>query len=884
MRFVQELKLDSLELKNKSPKTTCMYPFTYVNFAANGTFTPCGASEPQLAEHVKDQKDIFNSPSLKQIRREMVAGERPPECLRCWRDEEEGMLSMRQESFTIGFLTHRTEITGFNPESGEITSHPNTLRVTLPSKCNLQCRTCNSGFSSRWSSYYNSQPAFKEWMQNNKFDVELYEQDNSEQDENFDKVIKFVRDNGSSVRRIEFGGGEPFIQSSHYDFLRELKNKSAIALDYSSALMDLGNGSEDVFEHFQNFREVSIMVSIDGVGVQNDYIRTGSDYRVIEKNIRDLLVRLPNVRLFTYTTVSLYNIYQLIDAIKYTTRLGLLFISDALEAPQVMSITLLPPEQKAFITKSLEDFLLNLDKALEDDFNANPMWRRLGSKADQKDRIRRRLKQILIFMNGKDESHLYPKFFEFEKFFNKTINYNVQPPQFLPTFESKRTVKFSELQALAPKTMCVFPFSYVNFYPNARFSPCCGTKYSLSELATGSSDIFNSEVLTRIRREMVKGERSPECENCWREEDIGVKSMRQESVDTEFLNEGLELSLFDQETGHLGSSPLAAKISLSNDCNIQCRMCNSDYSSRWEGFYKKNPQFEKWLLANHFDASMYRIAEVNKEAYFEKIVEFVQKHGSKLRRLEFIGGEPLIQPIHFRLLKELRKNARNLHLDYSSNLMRVGNGKESVFDYWNEFAEISLTVSIDGVGELNNYIRAGSDYKTVEANLELVHSKLINYELFSYTAISLYNVFDLIDIVKYSTRKGFLFISGAVTGPVFVCATMLPREIKNSLTEKFLQFAGNLESELEVEFEQHSIWERKGRRAQQIHRVQRRLQDIILHLNSADNEDRLTKFFEFDDLYNQMSNRQMKLREVAPQLDRLRFTHTDKMDLRSFEI
>ena len=44
---------------------------------------------------------------------------------------------------------------------------------------------------------------------------------------------------------------------------------------------------------------------------------------------------------------------------------------------------------------------------------------------------------------------------------------------------------------------------------------------------TTMKELWNSDKYKEVRRMMLDGERPKECDACWRQEDIGVRSMRQ---------------------------------------------------------------------------------------------------------------------------------------------------------------------------------------------------------------------------------------------------------------------------------------------------------------------------------------------------------------------
>ena len=98
----------------------------------------------------------------------------------------------------------------------------------------------------------------------------------------------------------------------NYDFLLKLSNVNPNA----NVLINtsLNNLDEKLLTIFNKLNNLTFVISIDGVGPLNDYIRHGSNWETIIKNIK----LVSNHELMFSTTVSMYNIFNIVDLLKFT--------------------------------------------------------------------------------------------------------------------------------------------------------------------------------------------------------------------------------------------------------------------------------------------------------------------------------------------------------------------------------------------------------------------------------------------------------------------------------------------------------------------------------------------------------------------------------------
>ena len=108
---------------------------------------------------------------------------------------------------------------------------------------------------------------------------------------------------------------------------------------------------------------------------------------------------------------------------------------------------------------------------------------------------------------------------------------------------------------------------------------------------------WNSETMTRIRRQVLIGERPKECAPCFSLEDQGVESLRQRHI-AGVIPES-RITLYPDAVSNMRhdfTMPFeipTMEIKLNNLCNLKCRMCNPLDSTSWQDWDKVVPFYKK---------------------------------------------------------------------------------------------------------------------------------------------------------------------------------------------------------------------------------------------------------------------------------------------------
>lgn len=346
---------------------------------------------------------------------------------------------------------------------------------------------------------------------------------------------------------------------------------------------------------------------------------------------------------------------------------------------------------------------------------------------------------------------------------------------------------------MTSKTFCAAPWFAVRLDWNGSYRPCGQLDTSKSKF-TGQkeynlsvSDInqwMTSEYVQYLKEELDVGNCIEECDGCWKQESSGFKSLRQKINDTVTCNRGQELDQtwvhsFLKKSSYQKYKLVFADVKLSNICNFSCAMCSPVDSSKI---------FDQWK--NQLD-NKFVLKFLSQDAdYFNKIIEINQnKKGyqyltdilnQSIYHLKILGGEPLLDKELLSILSEVESSKKT-----KISLHFVTNGSQDLISIVNKlpgYKNISFTVSLEGVGSIQDYVRQGSDWTAIEKNILNAHSQgiLINIH-YTIQAMSILKIKDLINWCNnHKLNLGF----GVLTDPDYLSVAVLPPHIKSIIIEQ----------------------------------------------------------------------------------------------------
>jgi hypothetical protein len=291
--------------------------------------------------------------------------------------------------------------------------------------------------------------------------------------------------------------------------------------------------------------------------------------------------------------------------------------------------------------------------------------------------------------------------------------------------------------------------------------------------------------MKRIRRQVLNNERPPECEPCFNLEDQGVESLRQRHIAGHIPE--ARVNLYPRALEQLKddfSMPFeipTMELKLNNLCNLKCRMCHPMDSTSWndwgevKDFYKAEGNIMYALVEQHNLESKPHLDKFqdNPEWWtnLEKLIPY-------FRRVEFAGGEPLMDPQHYRILDMLAPYGHQIEIKYATNLSMLGKSNRTIWEYWPKFKSVAVNVSIDGIGDSYEYVRGNASWAELVNNIKEIQTIPNVSRIVGAVTVQVSNVLILDKIMKYFLNDlGIVFHTHRVEYPKVLSAQVLPRPL-----------------------------------------------------------------------------------------------------------
>ena len=367
--------------------TFCPLPWIHLATRPNGDVRVCCTSNASGADLVDSKEvglviqngsimnlrdnsiaEVWNSNYMKSTRVDMLAGNIPSSCTKCFDEESKGIVSKRQwETKVWNERIDLKAIVDQTSEDGYLPVNIPYFDLRLGNLCQLKCVMCSPHDSSSW---------IKDWkLQTPKYKTIELKQDQHWDDRNRDytwyqkgSFLDTMKDQAHFIKELYFAGGEPLLIPEHYkilEFMIESNNAKNCILRYNSNGLEL---PDKLFDLWSYFKQVKFNFSIDALGKHNDYIRYPSKWEDVETNLRKLDNTPDNVVVNIACAVQLLNILYITDLARWKIRSNFKKINVApfgggviglhlVYLPSYLNVKVLPLELKELAKTRIETFL-----------------------------------------------------------------------------------------------------------------------------------------------------------------------------------------------------------------------------------------------------------------------------------------------------------------------------------------------------------------------------------------------------------------------------------------------------------------------------------------------------------------------------------------------
>jgi len=325
---------------------------------------------------------------------------------------------------------------------------------------------------------------------------------------------------------------------------------------------------------------------------------------------------------------------------------------------------------------------------------------------------------------------------------------------------------------LDSSTFCILPWIHACVRTDESLKPCCRYQYEeddsstvdMNDIEKKGANALNETYLKKLRQDMLDGNKRPECKKCYIQEE-NTNILRDRTSLRLFLNERFADEMVDVYTNKFDKVRYI-EMSVDNVCNLECKMCDSKFSSKL--------QLRDKYLGN--------TAHKKLEPSFHK---FNNTDLSELVYVKILGGEPFITPNFIKFIEwlETRTDTKKIGIEIATNATKMPNKK--LIDKLKKFDALYINVSLDVMDKANDYQRFGSNYKEVFKHAQEYEKIFANAHVAFHSTISTLtanklatSLDQLIKIHKYHVSVDF------VRDPEHLSLLYAPKSLVNWILDK----------------------------------------------------------------------------------------------------
>lgn len=361
-----------------------------------------------------------------------------------------------------------------------------------------------------------------------------------------------------------------------------------------------------------------------------------------------------------------------------------------------------------------------------------------------------------------------------------------------------------------PDSLCLAPWTHTYLSPQTERRMCCASREPAQnfqqyiDTSAGSGkyipitldEHWNGDHMRSVRKRMLSGETLPECEVC--NDKLLNTSVYKDYFSHLFDHKLEEVFASTDETGHTSMQPVSWDYRFSNLCNFKCRMCGDMLSSAWEseqrvhGMIDWNNPKNNWMKPN-IRNEIHQFQTTQVEYEFSKAVE---EH--RVEEIYWVGGEPLMYEQHWKYMSRIIElgDGPNVYARYNTNLSRVDyRGVNLYRDILSGLRDWQICASLDGTGEIGEYIRSGLNFNAWLENFTqgvaiATNSRQMRID---YT-LTLPGMFEVERIERLSATYGVQVLAKVIfsfSPDIVMSPLALPREILHPWVDEILSVVEN---------------------------------------------------------------------------------------------
>ena len=319
-------------------------------------------------------------------------------------------------------------------------------------------------------------------------------------------------------------------------------------------------------------------------------------------------------------------------------------------------------------------------------------------------------------------------------------------------------------------TFCIRPFTSITSNSNGTIRACCKIKPNKSKFKSeklfsvhkdGIKKYWASDYKKYLENQFLQDKKPSECVSCWDDEEKNLISHR---------IRGNREQKFLAKTNYIKYLKLLKKVDLpeaeeyewviSNLCNLKCQMCSGVHSS-------------KLLVENHAIGEELEIKQKEYNWSTQTKLDIISKLDlSVVKRMTFLGGEPLLVPEIVQLLEKISNTIYAETID----LTVVTNGtviNDYIFLILDKLKKLEIVFSLESTSKQNEYLRYPSKWEEMKKKLDRFQ-KLKDTYFYINCVVQNLNILYIDQLVDFAYSRKIHLNFTPIEDPTYLRIEILP--------------------------------------------------------------------------------------------------------------
>lgn len=307
--------------------------------------------------------------------------------------------------------------------------------------------------------------------------------------------------------------------------------------------------------------------------------------------------------------------------------------------------------------------------------------------------------------------------------------------------------------------VCHAPFVNMNFEQNGNVRACCyNSEHILGRWPEQTiRQIWESKEANKLREYISNNDLGGGCSSCAKalmaKNFAGSRAIFYDAQAAGKIQSSI--SFVKHKLGLKHHYPKVMEFEISNQCNLECVMCNGYFSSSIRKNREKLPPLHS--------------------PYNDKFVEELEEFLPHLTDAKFLGGEPFMIDIYYKIWDRIKAVNPKIKVHITTNGTMLN---QRIKDLVESFRTI-IIISLDSLNkETYERIRVRSNFDNVMANIDYYHEYSLRRNIVFSIAVCpmIYNWKELPELQKFCIEKGATMHFNTVEYPKHLSLRILPPE------------------------------------------------------------------------------------------------------------